>query len=110
MSLEYLELQKFAILFLLLWILPLLLAIFLAVAFEFEEGVLYIAAVSPFTLTVISVQGMSTEFLRDNDLDLITNAYWIGVGSMFALSAFFGFRLKLLKDKTREKLEILKQH
>ena len=103
-SLEYLELNKFAVLFLCLWIVPLLLSIFLAVAFEFEEFVLYIASVSPFALIVISVQGLTAEFLYDEDFELLSNAYWIGTLSIAALTAFLGYQLKILKDRTRKKI------
>jgi hypothetical protein len=46
-SLEYLEMRRFALLFLMVWIVPILLAIFMAVVFELEESVLYIASGSP---------------------------------------------------------------
>ena len=103
-SLEYLEPNKFAVLFLCLWIVPLLVSIFMAVAFEFEEFVLYIASVSPIALTFISAQGLTAEFLYDEDFELLSNAYWIGTFSIAALTAFFGYQLKTLKDKTREKI------
>ena len=73
-SLEYLEFNKFAVLFLCLWIVPLLLSIFLAVAFEFEESVVYIASISPITLTIISVQGLTTEILDTEDFEFLSNA------------------------------------
>ena len=104
-SLEYLEFNKFAVLFLCLWIVPLLVSIFLAVAFEFEESVVYIASISPIALTFISVQGLTTEILRAEEFEFLSNAYWMGTGSISAFTAFLGWRLKALKDRTIEKIK-----
>lgn len=103
-TLEYLEINKFAVLFLCLWIVPLLLATFFAVAFEFEDIVLYIASVSPISMMIISIQGLTGELLRNDEFDMLNNAYWIGNASIFALSCFFAYRLKVLKDNTRKAL------
>ena len=102
-SLEYLEINRFALLFLGLWIVPILLAVFLAVAFEFEDLSLYLAAISPLTLTVLSVQGMAVESLRSTEFELIINAYWIGCGFILFVTMILAYRLKDLKDRTREK-------
>lgn len=104
-SLEYLELNKFALLFLCIWIVPILLAILLAVALEFEDLSIYISSVSPITLTILSVQGMAIDSLRTSDYEMLSNAYWIGFGSIFVVTAFLGYRLKLLKELTRARIE-----
>lgn len=101
-TMEYLEINKFAVLFLFVWIVPLLLAIFMAVAFEFESAVLYIASVSPIALLVISVQGLTGGSLRGDEFDILTNAYWVGCASIFALTCFFAFRLKQFKSRTQK--------
>lgn len=103
-SLEYLELNKFAILFLLGWILPILLAVFLIVAFEFEDITIYIASISPISMTILSVQGLAAESLREAEYDLVRNAYWIGSAAIFAFTALIGYQLKALKDKTKQKI------
>ncbi|NQV70174.1 MAG: hypothetical protein HQ498_09125 [Pseudohongiella sp.] len=103
-SLEYLELNKFAILFLCVWVVPILLAIFLGVAFEFEDLTIYIASVSPISLTILSVQGMAGDSLRSADYQLASNAYWIGAGVILMLTAFLGYQLKMLKAKTKIKI------
>lgn len=101
-TMEYLEINKFAVLFLIVWIVPLLMAIFMAVTFEFESVVLYIASVSPIALLVISVQGLTGGSLRGDEFDILTNAYWVGWISIFALTSFFAFRLRQFKSRTQK--------
>ena len=36
---------------------------------------------------------------------MLSNAYWIGFGSIFVVTAFLGYRLKLLKELTRARIE-----
>ena len=104
-SLEYLQLSKFALLFLLVWIVPILLGVFLGVVFEFEEMVLYIGSVSPLTLITLAAQGLLSANLYDDELLFIRNAYWIGSAFILTLTIFLGYRMKLLKERTKAKLE-----
>lgn len=104
-SLEYLGLNKFAILFLCVWIVPILLAIFLAAAFEFEDLTIYIASISPISLIILSVQGLAGDNLRAAEYELLSNAYWIGTSGIFMLTGFLGYQLKTLQDRTKLKIE-----
>ena len=74
-------------------------------ALEFEDLSIYISSVSPITLTILSVQGMAIDSLRTSDYEMLSNAYWIGFGSIFVVTAFLGYRLKLLKELTRARIE-----
>jgi hypothetical protein len=104
-SLEFLEMSKFALLILCVWIVPILLAVFVVVAFDIEEVSLYIASISPLTLTVLSMQGMAAETLRPGDYEFLSNAYWIGSGFIFLITSFLGYQLHSLKEETRKKIE-----
>lgn len=100
-SLEYLEINKFAIMFLLLWIVPILVAIFLGVTMDFENFVVYIGSISPISMTVISVQGLATENLQGEEFEVINNAYWIGAAAISSTTAIMAVLLKRFKDATR---------
>lgn len=103
-SLEYLEPNKFAILFLCAWIVPILVGIFLAAAFEFEDATIYIASISPISLIILSVQGMAGDNLRAVEYELVSNAYWIGMGVISTVTLLLGYRMKTLKDSTKLKI------
>lgn len=103
-SLEYLEPNKFAILFLCAWIVPILVGIFLAAAFEFEDATIYIASISPISLIILSVQGMAGDNLRAAEYELVSNAYWIGMGVISTVTLLLGYRMKTLKDSTKLKI------
>jgi uncharacterized protein (DUF58 family) len=90
---------------LLVWIVPILLGVFLGVVFEFEEMVLYIGSVSPLTLITLAAQGLLSANLYDDELLFIRNAYWIGSAFILTLTIFLGYRMKLLKERTKAKLE-----
>ena len=96
--------SRFALLILMVWIVPILLAVFLAVVFEFEELVLYIGSVSPLTLITLAAQGLLSADLFDDDLALLRNAYWIGSTFILTLTLFLGYRMKLMKDSVRSRL------
>lgn len=103
-SLEYLEPNKFAILFLCAWIVPILVGIFLAAAFEFEDATIYIASISPISLIILSAQGMAGDNLRAAEYELVSNAYWIGMGVISTVTLLLGYRMKTLKDSTKLKI------
>lgn len=103
-SYEYLQFTRFALLFLMVWVVPILLAIFLAVVFSMEEDVLYIASGSPFTLVVLSAQGLLNDWMNQEEIAIVRNAYWVGLLFISAVTAFFAFRLKQLKDRTRAQI------
>jgi len=103
-AMEYLEINKFAILFLLFWIVPILIAIFMAATLDFENIVVYIASISPISLTVLSVQGLSSGLLEGEEFALLNNAYWIGSAAIFMMTCILGYRLRRFKAATREKL------
>lgn len=103
-SLEYLEPNKFTILFLCAWIVPILVGIFLAAAFEFEDATIYIASISPISLIILSVQGMAGDNLRAAEYELVSNAYWIGMGVISTVTLLLGYRMKTLKDSTKLKI------
>ncbi len=103
-SYEYLQFTRFALLFLLVWVVPILLAIFLGVVFNVEEEVLYIASCSPFTLIVLSAQGLLNDWMNQEEVAIVKNAYWIGLLFIGALTAFFAMRLNQLKEKTRSQI------
>lgn len=100
-SLEYLEMRRFALLFLMVWIVPILLAIFMAVVFELEENVLYIASGSPLTMVVLSAQGLLNDWMNPEELTIVRDSYWIGFTFILSITVFLGYRLKRLKDRTR---------
>lgn len=103
-SLEYLEPNKFTILFLCAWIVPILVGIFFAAAFEFEDATIYIASISPISLIILSVQGMAGDNLRAAEYELVSNAYWIGMGVISTVTLLLGYRMKTLKDSTKLKI------
>ncbi len=103
-SLEYLQLSRFALLFLLVWIVPILLSVFLAVVFATEETVLYISAISPLTLITLAAQGLLNADIIDDDLSFVSNAYWFGSAVVMALTTFLGYKMKLQKDNIRARL------
>ena len=103
-SYEYLQFTRFALLFLMVWVVPILLAIFLAVVFSMEEDVVYIASGSPFTLVVLSAQGLLNDWMNQEEIDIVRNAYWVGLLFIGAVTGFFAMRLKQLKDRTRSQI------
>ena len=103
-SFEYLQLGRFALLFLMVWIVPILLSIFLAVVFELEEDVIYIASGSPFTLIILAAQGLLNDMSNIEEMQLVRNAYVTGFGFVLLITAFMGYRLKALKDRTRQQI------
>jgi hypothetical protein len=104
-SVEYLQIGRFALLFLMVWIVPILLAIFLAVVFELEENVVYIASGSPFTLIVLAAQGLVDDWVDIEDIQSIRNAYIVGFSFVLFVTAFLGYQLKRQKDRTRQLTE-----
>ena len=103
-SLEYLQLSRFALLFLMVWIVPILLAVFLGVVFEIEEEVLYVASGSPLTMVVLGAQGLLGGIADEDQLGIVRNAFWIGGLFILSITAYLGWRLKLLKDATRAQI------
>jgi len=103
-SFEYLQFTRFALLFLMVWIVPVLLAIFVAVVFEIEEDVLYVASGSPFTLVILSAQGLLTGWMDPEETEIVGNAYWVGMAFMGIITGYFAYRLKQLKDRTRAQI------
>jgi UDP-N-acetylmuramyl pentapeptide phosphotransferase/UDP-N-acetylglucosamine-1-phosphate transferase len=87
------------------WIVPILLAIFLAVVFELEENVVYIASGSPFTLIVLAAQGLVDDWVDIEDIQSIRNAYIVGFSFVLFVTAFLGYQLKRQKDRTRQLTE-----
>ncbi len=103
-SFEYLQFTRFALLFLMVWIVPVLLAIFVAVVFEIEEDVLYVASGSPFTLVILSAQGLLTGWMDPEETEIVGNAYWVGMAFVGIITGYFAYRLKQLKDRTRAQI------
>jgi len=103
-SFEYLQFTRFALLFLMVWIVPVLLAIFVAVVFEIEEDVLYVASGSPFTLVILSAQGLLTGWMDAEETEIVGNAYWVGMAFVGIITGYFAYRLKQLKDRTRAQI------
>ncbi len=103
-SLEYLELRRFALLFLMVWIVPILLAIFGAVVFEMEEDMLYVASGSPLTMIVLSAQGLLNEWMNSDEVDIVRRSYWIGFLFILSVTSYLGYRLYQLKAKTRAQI------
>ncbi len=104
-SFEYLQFTRFALLFLIVWIVPVLLAIFAAVVFDLEEDVLYVASGSPFTMVIISAQGLLNDFMDSDEIQVVRNAYWVGIGFISLVTGYFAYQLKQLKDKTRAQIQ-----
>ena len=104
-SVEYLQIGRFALLFLMIWIVPILLAIFLAVVFEMEENVVYIASGSPFTLIILAAQGLVDDWVDIEDMQFIRNAYLVGFSFVLFVTTFLGYQLKRQKDRTRQLIE-----
>lgn len=104
-AVEYLQISRFALLFLMVWIVPILLAIFLAVVFELEENVVYIASGSPFTLIILAAQGLVEDWVDIEDMQFIRNAYIVGFSFVMLVTAFLGYQLKRQKDRTRQLIE-----
>jgi len=92
-------------LFILGWIVPILLAIFVAVAFEVEQEVLYIASASPIILVVLSIGGILPDAIQSDEFQIIRNSYWFGTLCIFLFTAVLGFQLKEMKIKTNLKIE-----
>jgi hypothetical protein len=103
-AVEYLQFTRFALLFLMVWIVPVLLAIFIAVVFDMEEDVLYVASGSPFTLVILSAQGLLTDWMDREEMEIVRNAYWVGISFVGIITGFFAYRLKKLKDRTRAQI------
>ncbi len=103
-SLEYLEMRRFALLFLMVWIVPILLAIFGAVVLELEEEMLYIASGSPLTMIVLSAQGLLNDWMNADEIGIVRNAYWIGFLFITGVTAYLAYRLKSLKTRTHEQI------
>lgn len=101
-SLEYLEMRRFALLFLMVWIVPILLAIFGAVVFELEEEMLYIASGSPLTMIMLSAQGLLNDWMNAEEIDVVRNSYWIGFAFILSVTAYLTYQLRKLKANTRE--------
>lgn len=104
-AVEYLQIGRFALLFLMVWIVPILLAIFLAVVFKLEENVVYIASGSPFTLIVLAAQGLVDDWVDIEDMQFIRNAYFVGFSFVLFVTAFLGYQLKRQKNRTRRLTE-----
>lgn len=103
-AVEYLQFTRFALLFLMVWIVPVLLAIFIAVVFDMEEDVLYIASGSPFTLVILSAQGLLTDWMDREEMEIVRNAYWVGISFVGIITGYFAYSLKQLKENTRAQI------
>ena len=104
MSLEYLEMRRFALLFLMVWIVPILLAIFGAVVFELEEEMLYIASGSPLTMIVLSAQGLLNDWMNTEEVGYVRNSYWIGFVFILSVTAYLAYQLRHLKARTKAQI------
>jgi len=86
------------------WIVPILLAIFGAVVFEMEEDMLYVASGSPLTMIVLSAQGLLNEWMNSDEVDIVRRSYWIGFLFILSVTSYLGYRLYQLKAKTRAQI------
>lgn len=104
-AVEYLQIGRFALLFLMIWIVPILLAVFLAVVFDLGENVVYIASGSPFTLIILAAQGLVDDWVDLEEMQFIRNAYIVGFSFVVCVTGFLGYQLKRQKDRTRQLIE-----
>ena len=77
----------------------------LAVVFEMEENVVYIASGSPFTLIILAAQGLVDDWVDIEDMQFIRNAYLVGFSFVLFVTAFLGYKLKRQKDRARQLIE-----
>lgn len=101
-SLEYLQLSRFALLFLMVWIVPILLAVFLGVALEMEEEVLYIASGSPLTMVILAAQGLLNDWMNEEEISIVRNAFWTGALFILSITVFLGYRLQKHQQRVKQ--------
>ncbi len=101
-SLEYLQLSRFALLFLMVWIVPILLAVFLGVALEMEEEVLYIASGSPLTMVILAAQGLLNDWMDEGQIAIVRNSFWTGTIFIFSITAFLGYQLQKQQKRVKQ--------
>ena len=77
----------------------------LAVVFEMEENVVYIASGSPFTLIILAAQGLVDDWVDIEDMQFIRNGYLVGFSFVLFVTAFLGYQLKRQKDRARQLIE-----
>ena len=108
LALENLEFPRLAIMVLILWILPILLAILAGVAFGVEYNWAYIASVSPFALMILSMAGLYTDTIQGEEqeyLMLFRQAYWLGSAVIFYITCYMGYELTLVRKRIRQGVE-----
>lgn len=101
-SLEYLQLGRFALLILMVWIVPILLAVFLGVVLEMEEEVLYIASGSPLTMVILAAQGLLNDWMNEDEIAIVRNAFWVGFLFILSITAYLGYRLQKQRQKVKQ--------
>ncbi|MCG8415179.1 MAG: ABC transporter permease [Pseudomonadales bacterium] len=101
-SLEYLQLSRFALLFLMVWIVPILLAVFLGVALEMEEEVLYIASGSPLTMVVLAAQGLLNDWMNEGEIAIVRNSFWTGTLFILSITAVLGYQLQKQRQRVKQ--------
>ena len=106
-ALEFLGIRKMAVLLLLGWVVPMLLAIFIAVAFAVEEQILYVAALSPIIILFLSLQGLLDAGMDANDFAVVSRAFYLGVGVTLLITVAFAYRLAALKRSMVEKIALV---
>ena len=104
-SLEYLQLGRFALLFLMVWIVPILLAVFLGVVLEIEEEVLYIASGSPLTMVILAAQGLLNDWMDEGEIAIVRNAFWTGGLFILSITTYLAFRLNAQRKQVRKLVE-----
>ncbi len=101
-SLEYLQLGRFALLFLMVWIVPILLAVFLGVVLEMQEEVLYIASGSPLTMVILATQGLLNDWMSEDEIAIVRNSFWTGSIFILSVTSYLGFRLRKHRHQVRQ--------
>jgi len=101
-SLEYLQLGRFALLFLMVWIVPILLAVFLGVVLEMEEETLYIASGSPLTMVILAAQGLLNDWMNEDQITIVRNSFWTGSIFILSITGYLGFRLRKHRQQVKQ--------
>lgn len=108
LSLENLEFPRLSIMILILWIVPILLAILAGVAFGVERGWAYIASVSPFSLMMYSITWLFRDAGAGEEAEiaaLLNRAYWLGAAVIFYITVYMGYELTLMRKRIRQSIE-----
>jgi len=108
-ALEALEIQKMGVLLVILWIVPVLLAILSGVAFGVELNWAYIAALSPIALVAFSILPLLSDVLASEMSDLFARAYMSGIACNLIITAYLGYRLLNIRKLMTQKLRFLEQ-